>query len=257
MLSRVEFLIELARRRIMERHVGSSVVLLWALTAPLIPLLINLAVFYFIAQIPQIRSMGVIEYAVFIFSGLLPFRIMQSAASEASELMVSNMDMLKSVSFPLHALSLASIMAQMLDFGIQLTLLLVLLLLNGTGIGLHIMLLPLAVVLLVPFLVGMSWAISVVGYLFRELREIVIVAFSALLYLSPVMYPADATPPLMKKLFLFNPITHFVTIFRDVLFSNGVFHWKSWAIASIMSAFVFGIGYFAISRTKRFVGDMV
>ena len=257
MLSRAEFLIELARRRIMERHVGSSVVLLWALVAPLIPLLINLAVFYFIAQIPQIRSMGVLKYTVFIFSGLLPFRIIQSAASEASELMVSNMDMLKSVNFPLHSMSLASIIAQMMDFGVQLGLLLVLLLLNGTGVGLHILMLPLAVLLLVSFLAGMSWTISVVGYLFRELREIVILLFSALLYLSPVMYPADAAPPLMKKLFLFNPITHFVTIFRDVLFSNGVFHWESWAIASIMSAFVFGIGYFAISRTKRFVGDMI
>lgn len=257
MLSRADFLIELARRRIMERHVGSSVVLLWALAAPLIPLLINLAVFYFIAQIPQIRSMGVAEYAVFIFSGLLPFRIIQSTASEASELMVSNMDMLKSVSFPLHALSLASIMAQIMDFGIQLALLLALLLLSGTGIGLHILLLPLALILLVPFLAGMSWTISVMGYLFRELREIVIMVFSALLYLSPIMYPTDAAPSLMKKLFVFNPITHFVIIFRDVLFSNAKIHWESWVLAAIMSAFVFGIGHFAISRTKRFVGDMV
>ena len=179
MLSRADFLIELARRRIMERHVGSSVVLLWALVAPLIPLLINLAVFYFIARIPQIRSMGMAEYTVFIFSGLLPFRIMQSTASEARELMVSNMDMLKSVSFPLHALSLASIMAQIMDFGIQLVVLLVLLLLSGTGIGLQILLLPLALILLIPFLGGMSWTISGMGYLLREMREIVRVVFSA------------------------------------------------------------------------------
>lgn len=258
MLSRPEFLFELARRRVVERYIGSSIVILWVVIAPLVPLAINLAVFYFIARIPAIQSMGVAAYAVYIFSGLLPFRIMQNASAEASDLLVGNMDMLKSVSFPLNYLSMAAVAALMLDFGIQLVLLLALLLVSGSAMGLHILLLPFAVALLVIFVLGISWAISVAGYLFREMREIMTMAFSVLLYLSPVMYPLEAAPPLMRKLLLVNPLSHFVIVFRDALLSSEKSpHWKSWLFAAVTSALAFGIGYLAISRTKRFVGDMI
>lgn len=258
MLSRPEFLFELARRRILERHIGSSIVVLWVVLAPLIPLATNLAVFYFIAKIPTIQSMGVVTYAVYIFSGLLPFRIMQSSVAEASELLVGNMEMLKSVSFPISYLSMAAVAALMLEFGIQSVLMLVLLLVSGTGVTLHILWLPFAVVLLVVFLLGLSWAVSVVAYFFRDLREILGVAFSVLLYLSPVMYPLAAVPPLMKEFITLNPISHFVIIFRDALLPMGdSMHWDSWFFAAVMATLAFGIGGLAIHRTRLFVGDMV
>lgn len=258
MLSRPEFLFELARRRIVERYIGSSVVVLWVVIAPLIPLATNLAVFYFIARIPAIQSMGISTYAVYIFSGLLPFRIMQSAVAEGSDLLVGNMEMLKSVNFPLNYLSMAAVAALMLEFGIQSMLMLVLLLLSGSGMSLHILLLPFAVALLVIFLLGISWTVSVAGYVFRDLREILAMVFSVLLYLSPVMYPLESAPPLMRELIFLNPISHFVIIFRDALLSSGGSpHWESWLFASATAVLAFGVGYLSIDRTKRFVGDMI
>ena len=258
MLSRFEFLIELARRRIIERYIGSSLMMMWVVIAPLIPLATNLVVFYFIAKIPAIQSMGIASYAVYIFSGLLPFRIMQSVVAEASDLFVNNMELLKSVNFPLNYLSMAAVAALMMDFGVQFVLMLALLFVSKSGIGLNILLFPFSVLLLIFFLLGISWTVSVAGYLFREMREIMAMAFSALLYLSPVMYPLGAAPPLIRKLLLLNPISHFVIIFRDsLLSSDNSPHWGSWIVASILSTFTFGIGYFAICRIKRFVGDMV
>jgi len=258
MLSRPEFLFELVRRRILERYIGSSIVVLWVLIAPLIPLATNLVVFYFIARIPSIQSMGIATYAVYIFSGLLPFRIMQSSVAEASELLIGNMEMLKSVNFPLSYLSMTAIAALMLEFGIQSVLMLALLIVSGSGVSLHILLLPFSLALLIVLLLGMSWAVSVATYLIRDLREVLGVAFSALLYLSPIMYPPEVAPPLMRALILVNPISHFVIIFRDAFLSSGdAPHWGSWLFAAITAAIAFGIGSFAIYHTKRFVGDMI
>lgn len=258
MLSRPEFLIELARRRILERYIGSSIVVLWVLIAPLIPLAMNLAVFYFIAQIPAIQSMGVATYAIYIFSGLLPFRIMQNSVTEASELLVSNIEMLKSVNFPLSYLSMAAVAALMLEFGIQSALMLTLLLVSGSGISSNILLLPFAVALLIMFLLGVSWTISVAVYFLRDLREVLAVVFPVLLYLSPIMYPLEVAPPLMRELILLNPISHFVIAFRDALLSSSdALHWDSWFFAAATAVLVFGIGRLAIYRTQRFVGDMI
>lgn len=258
MLSKPEFLFELARRRIIERYVGSSVVLLWVVVAPLIPLFTNLAVFYFVARIPSVQSMGLAAYAVYIFSGLLPFRIMQSTVAEAGELLSGNIDILKSVNFPLAYLSMSAVAALMLEFAIQLGLMLVLLLISGTGIGMRIAMLPFALVLLVSLLLGISWVVSVAGYVLRELREVLAVIMTVLLYFSPVMYPLEAAPPAIRTVMLFNPISHFVVIFRDALLpQNEGIHWSSWLASTLLAILVFAAGRYTIHRTQRFVGDFI
>lgn len=258
MPSNPEFLLELTRRRVIERYIGSSFVVLWVVIAPLIPLATNLAVFYFVAQIPAIQSMGLPTYAVYVFSGLLPFRVIQSAAIDASNLLVDNMEMLKSVNFPLHFLSMTSIAALLLEFGVQLLVMFALLLLSGRGVGPSLALLPIALILLAALVLGASWVFSVLGYLLKDLREVLVVGFSALLYLSPVVYPIEALPHLMATLVYLNPVSHYVIVFRDALVpASGGVHVESWLLVAAMSAVALALGWLAIQRTKRFVGDMV
>lgn len=258
MLSNPEFFFELTRRRLIERYVGSSFVVPWVVIAPLIPLATNLAVFYFVARIPAIQSMGLPTYAVYIFSGLLPFRVIQNAVVEASDLLVGNMEMLKSVTFPLHFLSMTAIATLMLEFGVQLLLMIVLLLISGRGLGWNMALLPIALILLITLVLGASWTVSALGYLLRDLREILAMGFSLLLYLSPVIYPVEALPRLMATLVLLNPVSHYVIVFRDALLPDaGGMHVASWLLAGAMSAAALALGWFAIQRTRRFVGDMV
>ena len=258
MLPRYEFLFELTRRRVLERYVGSSAIVLWVVVAPLIPLATNLAVFYFVARIPAVQSMGVAAYAVYIFSGLLPFRVIQSAVTEAADLLVGNMEMLKSVNFPLHMLSMTSIAVLALELGLQLLVMFALLVASGRGVGWTVLLLPPAVGLLVALLLGVSWVVSVAGYLLRDLREISGVGFTVLLYFSPVIYPIEAMPHLMGLVAYANPVSHYVIVFRDALLPEaGGPHMQSWLLASAMSATAFAAGLFTIQRTRRFVGDMV
>ena len=258
MLSKQEFLFELTRRRVVERYIGSSAMALWVVVAPLIPLATNLAVFYFVARIPAVQSMGVPAYAVYIFSGLLPFRIIQGAVIEATDLLVTNMEMLKSVNFPLHILSMTSVAALVLEFGLQLLVMLVLLLASGHGVGMSILLLPPAVILLVMALLGASWTASVAGYLLRDLREVLGVGFTVLLYFSPVIYPIEAMPRLMATVANLNPISYFVIVFRDAFLPGaGGLHLESRLVAGAIATAAFAVGLIAIQRTRRFVGDMV
>ena len=119
----------------------------------------NLAVFYYIAKIPQIQSMGLAAYAAFIFSGLLPFRFLQRASTKACDLMIGNMEMLKSVSFPLPFVSLSAVGALLVEFAIQCVLMAVLLLAAGAALTWAFVLIPVAVGALVASALGASWLI--------------------------------------------------------------------------------------------------
>src|SRR5688572_310457 len=98
---RLDFLGELIRRKILERYIGSVFELLWIIVSPLIPLFSTLLVFFFIATIPPIKSMGLWGYAAFVLSGLLPYRLFQKSITEGCELILLNLELLKHASFPL------------------------------------------------------------------------------------------------------------------------------------------------------------
>jgi lipopolysaccharide transport system permease protein len=254
---RTDFLLELTRRRAVDRYIGSSSRIFWVLLSPLVPLITNVAVFYFVANIPQVQSMGLAAYVVFMFSGLLPFRIIQKAAAESCDLLVGNMDMLKTAVFPLPFLSLSAVGALLLEFLVQCVFMAAILIIAGTAPGWAIVLLPLALVVLFALALGLSWTLSIMNYALRDLQEIVGLLFSMLLYVTPIMYPPEAAPAILRVLMYLNPLTSYVVMFRDVILPNQEFHAQAWIITCTTSAVLLAIGYLGIRKAQRFVGDMV
>jgi len=258
MNARLDFLMELARRRIVERYVGTALRMLWVLLSALIPLLMNLAVFYYIARIPEVQTMGVAGYAAFIFSGLLPFRFVQKSATESCDLLLANMEMLRSVNFPLPLLSLASTVALLVEFAVQCVLMAALVGIAGHTPGWSILLFPFALASLVMLALGASWLMSVAGYVLRDLQEVMTVVFAALVYVTPTMYPPEAAPAFLQRLIWLNPLTHYVLTFRDAILPAAAGpHWSSWVVVAVLPAVVLACGYAAIARVRRYVGDMV
>jgi len=255
---RFDFLIELSRRKIIEKYIGSSFVLLWVVLAPLIPLLTNLLIFYYIAKVPQVKEMGVLGYGVFIFSGLLPYRVFQKGLADASGLLIANMEVLKSAPFPLPFLGIASLGAVIFEFGVQFVFLLVILLISGVGIHWEILLLPLALVFFSFFVLGSIWIIAVLGYLLKDIQEVINVIFMALVYITPTMYPPEAAPGIIQKLININPLTHMIIVFRDV-WTPGVdgLQVMSWVYFSALSIGLLIIGYLLTQKTQKFVGDLI
>lgn len=255
---RLDFLVELTRRRVVDRYIGTTSRLFWVLLSPIIPLVLNVAVFYFIAKIPQVQSMGLAAYAVFMFSGLLPFRIVQKSAIEGCDLLVANMDMLKTAVFPLTFLSLSAVAASLLEFLIQCVFMAVLLALAGTPLTWTIVLLPLAFVVLFTLALGLSWLLSVLSYALRDLQEVMGLLFSIVLYVTPIMYPPEAAPTILQVLMYLNPLTSYVIMFRDTIAPDQAgLHAQAWLLACTTSIVVLAIGFTSVHKAQRFVGDMV
>lgn len=255
---RADLLFELTRRRVVDRYIGTSSRIFWVFLSPLVPLLTNVAVFYFIARIPQVQSMGLAAYAVFMFSGLLPFRIIQKSALEGCDLLVGSMEMLKTAVFPLPFLSLSAVGALLLEFLVQCLFMVMLLLIAGSRPTWMIGLFPLALVALFALALGLSWVLSILNYALRDLQEVMGLLFSVLLYVTPIMYPPDATPAFLQVLMYINPLSSYVTMFRDsILPDQRGLHVEAWFIACSTSAVFLIVGYLIVRKAQRFVGDMV
>ena len=232
--------------------------LFWMFLSPIIPLLINVAVFYFIARIPQVQSMGLAPYAVFMFSGLLPFQIIQKATVEGSDLLLNNMEMLKTTIFPLAFLSLSAVGALLVDFLVQCAFMAVLLGIAGVTPTWTFILLPIAVIMLFALALGLSWLLSILSFALRDIQEIATVLFAALIYVTPIMYPAEAAPSFLRLLIELNPLSSYVVAFRDtILPSSDGLHIEAWTVAFSTSLLFLAFGILVIRSAQRFVGDLV
>jgi ABC-type polysaccharide/polyol phosphate export permease len=255
---RWDFLIALTVRRILDRHIGSVVVALWVFLSPVVPLLTNLLVFYYIARVPDVAKMGALGYIVFALSGLTAYRFVQRAAAEGCDLVVGNMELLKSASLPLPFLSLSSVGSLAFEFVLQTALVIAVTAWAGAGPSWNLLLLVPAAALFVVAAVGMSWIASIAGLVARETQEGLNLLFLGLLYVTPALYPREAAPALLQRFIDLNPMTHFVVVYRDaVLPQEGGMHGVSWIYLAVLAVVSFGVGLAAIRRAQRVVGDLV
>jgi ABC-type polysaccharide/polyol phosphate export permease len=257
MKHRLEFLLELVKRKILEKYIGNYFLFLWVFLNPLFVILVNLFIFYYIAKLPQALEMGVLGYTVFVFSGLLPFGLVQKSLIEASTLLLSNMHILKNCYFPVENLNIVSIVSVLFDFLIQFAFLVLLVLLSGKGIGLSILLFPLFVLLIVMACLGIGWLITLIGFLVKEVSELLGSFLSLLVYFTPIMYPNEVYPDAIRWVIFINPISHVVICFRDLFFFRDSLHLESWFFLSLFSILSFMLGFITIRKSQKYMGDLV
>ena len=79
---------------------------------------------------------------------------------------------------------------------------------------------PLA--LLVLFSLGVSLFLSAVVVKFRDIMHFYSVFITALMYLTPVIYPMSILPQWMKYVVMANPIANYLMMFRDTMLYNSL-----------------------------------
>jgi lipopolysaccharide transport system permease protein len=81
-----------------------------------------------------------------------------------------------------------------------------------------VLLLPLVLLPFCLFLVGLSWVLASLGVFMRDISQIIGVLTTALMFMSPIFYPATAFPEAYRFILYLNPLTTVVEQAREVLF---------------------------------------
>jgi len=97
---------------------------------------------------------------------------------------------------------------------------------------------PLVLASTVPMLLGLSWLLSGLGVFLRDIGHVIGPAVSLLLFVSPVLYPTSALPPVLRDLLWLNPLTVPIENLRRVLLQGVAPDWPGLA-AYVASGLVF------------------
>jgi lipopolysaccharide transport system permease protein len=224
----------------------------WLILRPLIQVAAYVIIVTYVFGARLAPGAGPFDYALHVLSGLVAWQAIQRALEEAPSLIRDRMEVLKQVIYPVETLPVTAMLSSGLGPAIGLAVYLVIALAAGQ-LPWTAVLLPVPIALLVLLMLGLSYIFMIVGVLLKDLREIVSVFFSLMIYFSPVLASREMVGERIWSLMLLNPLAHVVICFRDVL--RAEFHETSWAIFIAMTAIAFAIGAALINRTKLTINE--
>jgi lipopolysaccharide transport system permease protein len=175
----------------------------WAVLSPLLSTLVFTFVFGNLAAIP---SEG-LPYPLFVLSGLITWQYFARAITSGSISIWGNSHIITKVYFPRMILPLSAVLAGLVDYVVNLTVLLLLMAFYGRTPGVEVLLLPVFLVLATMMGFALSLWLSALNALYRDIGFMIPIALQAWMFLTPVIYPTGLVPPGWTWLLHLNPMT--------------------------------------------------
>jgi len=205
---------ELVKRDFQGRYAGSALGLVWSFLQPLWMLLLFTFVFSTVMKI-SLAGARTGHFAVFLFSGLLPWMAVQEGVSRASTAVTDNSSLVKKLRFPAEILVVAVVLAALLHEAIAALIFLGVLGFLGELAWGGLPLLLLAVPLQLALTLGLGLLLGAVNVFFRDIAQVLGMVFTGWFYLTPIVYPAAAVPARFRGWIALNPLTALVELYRQ------------------------------------------
>lgn len=211
-------ILALTRREVLGRYRGSFLGILWSFFNPVFMLAVYTFVFSVVFKARWSGgSESRTEFALVLFAGMIVFNLFSECINRAPALILTNVNYVKKVVFPLEILPLVALGAAAFHMLVSMAVWLIFYLIFFGVPHATVLLLPAVLLPLVLFTLGTSWILAALGVYLRDVGQVVGVATTALLFLSPIFYPVSALPPQFQTLMTLNPLTFVIEHTRKVL----------------------------------------
>jgi ABC-2 type transport system permease protein len=236
-----ELIWALALKELKLRYKRSVLGFLWALLNPALMMAVLTLVF------STILRFGIPHYAIFLLSVLLPWTFFSQSLSYAVESIVGNGELIKKVSVPKLVFPVAAVVSNIVNLLLSLIPMALLVLAMGHPFYATWLYLPVPMVALIVFTLGMTFFFAAANVFYRDVAHILQVVLSAWFYFTPIIYALDFVPATSRWLFKLNPIIYVINGFRLAIYYGMLPKWPSIA-ASFASAFLALVMGFAVFR---------
>lgn len=236
-----DLIFQLVRRDIVSRYKRSALGIAWTMLNPLAMMIILTVVF---SQL--FRSVA--GYPAYILSGLVAWNFFSQGTSAAMIQMVWGSSLLQRIYLPRTAFVVSAIGTALVNLLLSLIPLVLVVLLTGLPLRLSMLFLPVPVVLLSAFALGIGLLFSAWAIYFPDVSEMYQVALIAWLYLTPIIYPEEIIPAAYRFWVLhLNPMYYLIKVFRQPVYDGVIPSGSLLAAAALIACFTLLLGWIVFS----------
>jgi lipopolysaccharide transport system permease protein len=245
-------------REVVGRYRGSVLGLLWSFLNPVL----MLAVYTFVFSVVFKARWGSGEetkaaFALILFVGMIVHGIFAECVNRAPTLILSNVNFVKKVVFPLEIFPWIAMGTALFHSAISVGVWAVFFVFVKGYLPWTVVFLPLVILPLVLATLGFAWFLSATGVYVRDVSQTIGIFTTLLLFLSPIFYPASALPEPYRSLLELNPLTFLIEQARDVMV------WERWPDFQRLAVYTFGglvtavIGLAWFQKIRRGFADVL
>jgi lipopolysaccharide transport system permease protein len=227
---------------------------LWAI---LQPLFMTVVFTLFLGDSIIQKTNLAIPYPVFALSGMLLWSVFSGGMSNAANSMVANANIIKKIYFPRLIIPISSILVALVDFFIALIVFVVVLFFYKVEINyFSILFLPISLVITCLSAMGIGTLLAALNIKYRDVRYIIPFLVQGLLFLTPVLYPANiSSSSLVQFILKLNPLSGALELMRS-LFTGYSINIDTVLISLTSSLVLFVIGIMYFKKTESYFADL-
>jgi lipopolysaccharide transport system permease protein len=227
---------------------------LWAI---LQPLFMTVVFTLFLGESISQKSHLPIPYPVFALSGMLLWSVFSGGMSNAANSMVTNANIIKKIYFPRLIIPISSILVALVDFFIALIVFVVVLFFYKVDINYtSLLLLPLSLFIACLSAMGIGLLLAALNIKYRDVRYVIPFLVQGLLFLTPVLYPANISSNSVVLFVLkLNPLSGALELMRGIFVGYTIsLETIVYSLSSSIVLFLIGIIYFR--KTEGYFADL-
>ena len=236
----------LLRKQMVLRYRMSIGGFIWTLLNPLFSMIVLVGVF------STIFGQDIKTFAVFIFSGIIPWNFFSSSMGQSTSVLIDNEQLIKKIYIPKIIYIISLLLGMLLDAIIVFICFYSLLLFIGSGLSFSLLSLIPAYLALFFFIFGLSLILSVFTVYVRDLTHIVPVALQAGFFLSPVLFDQSRIDhPILTFIFNINPLSYYIDLFRSPILYGNISYLNTWIICIFLSTVSMVIGLLIFNKFNK------
>jgi ABC-type polysaccharide/polyol phosphate export permease len=245
-------LIELVRYRDLLRLMVANIIktrykrsvfgMIWTLINPLL----NMAVLT-IAFSALFHS-SIKNYPVYILTGLICWNFFVQTTTHAMGSLVWGGNLIKRIYVPRTIFAVSSIGNGLINLGLSLIPLLIIMLAMGHPLYATWWFLPIAVLLLAMFSLGVALFMSTLAVFFVDVIDMYQILIQAMYFLTPIMYPKEILPARYIWYLHLNPLYNLLELFRSPIYLGYLPGINTILAASATSVISLLVGWYAFTR---------
>lgn len=242
------------------RYQNSFLGYLWSLLRPMLFFGVLYVVFTKVIKVGK----GVPYYPAYLLLGIVLWTFFIEATVAGMNAIVGRGDLIRKVSIPKYAIVVSTNLSALVNFSLNMIVVLGFMLLSGVPFRLTILAVPFFIAELMVFSLGVSFILATLFVKFRDFTHIWDVCLQVLFYAVPIIYPLTLPSEKFRKIISINPLAQ---IFQDIrwlmitpntLTTKAVFH-SEWGRIAPMLIVLFTIifaSWFFRRNSKNFAEEL-
>jgi homopolymeric O-antigen transport system permease protein len=255
LLSHRQLLIRVTSSELRARYAGSIFGIGWFVIAPVL-LLSTYALVYLEILRVQVPGLSSESYVLYIFAGLVPYLATAEALSLGVGSVIANKAVLSNTVFPIDLAPPKAVLLSQGTMAVGLAITVVGAVLVGAAQW-SVVFVPLIWLLQLASLIGLTWILSLLNVVFRDLQNLIGILLFMLLIVSPIAYTSEMVPSTLRPLIVLNPFAYFVVAYQKVIVLGVAPSVRELVVLLISGVGLFLVGGWFFGRAKALLIDYV